>query len=169
MAMSILDEFKQEQYATDKYNLDGPIGKQYQELVDYWCNIVVPNLGDNVKRYHCYECGDSELQPIEDMQKYDCSLCGGRKCKIHSNIDKNMTCDHCGHDKLCNECLSQSKCCKDYVDGKYVKKSTVSLMKDFMEKVNKRMDDLDAKTDVGFDNLVGRLDSLEGEISHLQK
>lgn len=35
-SVCILDEFKQEQYETGKYNFDGPIGKHYQEFVDYW-------------------------------------------------------------------------------------------------------------------------------------
>ena len=47
--MNILNEFKQEQYEAGKYNLDGRIGKQYQEFVDYWCNTVACNLGGNVK------------------------------------------------------------------------------------------------------------------------
>jgi len=72
--------------------------------------------------YQCYECGVSPSKPLSMMQKYDCSVCGGRKCDKHSVIDVNMTCSNCGQDKLCNSCLAFSKCCKDYINGEFVNK-----------------------------------------------
>jgi hypothetical protein len=62
--------------------------------------------------YYCYECGDSPAQHISHMQKYDCSLCGGRKCDTHCKVDKIYTCSHCGQSELCIDCYAYEACCK---------------------------------------------------------
>lgn len=74
------------------------------------------------KTFNCYECGAAPPKPESKMQKYDCSICGGRKCDLHSIIDENFTCDECGKDKLCNSCLGFQRCCKDFVNGEFVNK-----------------------------------------------
>ena len=73
--------------------------------------------------HYCYECGDRPAKPEKEMQKYDCVVCGGRKCTIHTVIDENLTCDYCGQDELCNNCLGFARCCHDFIDGKFVKRN----------------------------------------------
>lgn len=57
----------------------------------------------------CYECSDSIR--IEQMQKYDCSICNGRKCDTHCDINKNYTCEYCKQSELCADCYKYVKCC----------------------------------------------------------
>ncbi len=113
--MDLLIKFIEEQEKAGKYNLDGPIGKKYQEFVNYWCNTVAVNLGCKFKTkyFSCYECGSAPQQPESLMQKYDCVMCGGRKCYRHSVIDENLTCPNCDKDKLCNNCLAFGECCRN--------------------------------------------------------
>lgn len=72
--------------------------------------------------YNCYECGNVPPKPETIMQKYDCTICGGRKCNIHTDINTNFTCSECRQDKLCGNCLAFGKCCYNYNNGKFVKK-----------------------------------------------
>ena len=65
--------------------------------------------------YLCYECG--VYRPVDVMQKYECSVCGGRKCLLHHTVDKNITCGRCGLDKLCNDCCAFGECCEFYQGG----------------------------------------------------
>ncbi len=46
---TLLEKFMEEQNKTGIYNLDGPIGKEYQEFVDYWVNVVCTKLGSKIK------------------------------------------------------------------------------------------------------------------------
>ena len=45
--------------------------------------------------------------------------------------------------------------------------SILKELRDFMEKVNKRIDDLDRKIETNLNAIEYRLDGLEGEISHI--
>ena len=47
--MDLLEEFKTEQLQTGKYNLDGPIGRQFKSFVDYWTQVVEPKLGTKIE------------------------------------------------------------------------------------------------------------------------
>ncbi len=71
------------------------------------------DLNIETKYFSCYECGSAPQQAESVMQKYDCVMCGGRKCHIHTKIDENLTCPTCGKDKLCNNCLAFGKCCRN--------------------------------------------------------
>lgn len=65
--------------------------------------------------YLCYECG--LFRHPEVMQKYSCKICEGRKCLLHHTIDKNLKCEICGIDNLCNDCLAFRECCTNYLGG----------------------------------------------------
>lgn len=64
---------------------------------------------ENEVTFLCYEC--AVYRKPEEMQKYPCRVCGGRKCIPLHTTDENFTCNICGLDNLCNECQSQVKCC----------------------------------------------------------
>lgn len=98
----------------DIYYKEGPLS---ENLLAQTLNI--PN---ETRLYNCYECGAHPPRPESEMQKYDCSHCGGRKCYIHSLIDRNFKCDHCGQDKLCADCSSYARCCKDFINNEFVDK-----------------------------------------------
>ncbi len=61
--------------------------------------------------YNCYECGYVPAKHIDIMQKYDCVVCEGRKCSLHSVINENIRCNICLKDKLCNDCRAFGRCC----------------------------------------------------------
>jgi DNA-directed RNA polymerase subunit RPC12/RpoP len=67
------------------------------------------NTKTNEKELFCYECAHSHK--AENMQKYPCSVCGGRKCLTLHTTDENFHCDNCGGKDLCNDCLHFRRCC----------------------------------------------------------
>ena len=61
--------------------------------------------------YFCYEC--AVFHDVSEMQKYDCTICGGRKCFIHGGKETH-TCEDCHTTNLCVDCLKFAKCCHSY-------------------------------------------------------
>lgn len=66
---------------------------------------------DNSSEHLCYECATN--RPINIMQKYDCFLCGGRKCYNHGG-EFEYTCEKCNQSELCSDCYAFGKCGHDY-------------------------------------------------------
>lgn len=64
----------------------------------------------NCNSYFCYECQCDQKEEV--MQKYDCTICDGRKCETHSIIDKDIECKKCDTKDSCVDCLSFEKCCE---------------------------------------------------------
>lgn len=60
----------------------------------------------------CYEC--ARFHKPEDMQAYDCCICGGRKSLTFHTTEDNFRCDVCGTSNLCNDCLAFTRCCDSY-------------------------------------------------------
>lgn len=104
------------------YFLGRLMAPKIRELAERVGRLNNTDLGENERLYQCYECGARPPRPESEMQKYDCSLCGGRKCYLHSVIDVNIKCDECGHDKLCIDCRSFARCCKDFINNEFVDK-----------------------------------------------
>lgn len=72
----------------------------------------------NPEDFHlCYECACFKHK--DRMQKYECRLCGGRKCTDLHTVDENLTCEYCGTDQLCNDCKAFAKCCHIYEEGQF--------------------------------------------------
>lgn len=67
------------------------------------------------QKYFCYECQRKHKQ--SKMQKYDCSVCGGRKCNIHTDININFYCEDCKKKNICNDCVGMRKCCERILQG----------------------------------------------------
>lgn len=75
----------------------------------------------------CYEC--AAFKHVDRMQKYTCQLCGGRKCIDLHTVDKNINCEFCGMDKLCNDCCNFGKCCQIYKEEKFYLKKDKAYLK----------------------------------------
>ena len=73
----------------------------------------------------CYECGVCSCQ--NELQPYDCVICGGRKCSLHGGGNQNHVCPDCKTSNLCIDCRAYARCCKDFVDGKIVPKKTENI------------------------------------------
>lgn len=67
--------------------------------------------------YLCYEC--AVFKHKDRMQKYECSVCEGRKCLDVHTTDEILECPLCGQKELCNDCLGFGRCCQIYKDGQY--------------------------------------------------
>ena len=61
-------------------------------------------------KFLCCECAN--FYPEFLMQKYDCSVCGGRKCANHTTISEVFECKDCGKGNLCVDCLHLGRCCE---------------------------------------------------------
>lgn len=61
------------------------------------------------------------------MQKYDCSLCRGRKCFMHGG-ETEYKCKYCGKEKLCSDCHNYAKCCLDFENGVWYLKKDVKYI-----------------------------------------
>ncbi len=69
----------------------------------------------------CYECQHNH--PVNDMQDYDCIICGGRKCKKLHGGEGNHSCETCLMENLCIDCKMFGKCCQFPCCGEFHSKN----------------------------------------------
>lgn len=83
-----------------------------------------------MESFYCYECG--RYHETSNMQDYDCTICGGRKCRALHGGDLRHSCYLCGHANLCSDCFSLRRCCDSSPEERDRIRHVVSLAKDGM-------------------------------------
>lgn len=65
---------------------------------------------EHPNQHICYEC--AMWQDDNIMQKYDCAVCGRRKCLNHGG-GSDSTCGVCKTENVCVDCAAFAECCRN--------------------------------------------------------